>query len=351
MPTSLATPSVLPLVLGAGGAALLGLLLAFALRRRQRALSRVLVALAAIAALAGAAELSAWARLVDSDHVNHTLASRRWFERHWGPLNSLGFRDREHVGAVTDADPLIFFVGDSFTAGQGVERAADRFADRVAALLGPPARAVVVAQCGWNSSDELAAIEGMAAALGRWPDVIVLAWVPNDLLDQRLLAGRDEPFPLPEAPWGRAAPLTGSSYLLDALTWRLFRAAELGELSRRHGRTLREAFADDAIRARHRAVLAAMGGLAARHGSRFLALTFPDLMALEASQAFTRAAAEDLRAAGAEVIDLGPRLAGRDPSLLRAGLRDAHPGELVHEEVALLLVERLRPASGAAGAR
>jgi len=70
-----------------------------------------------------------------SDSLNMTNVSKRWTARHvhWNPE---GFRDaRPLTPNVERGRKRIMFVGDSFTFGQGVANPADRFSDRVGAVL------------------------------------------------------------------------------------------------------------------------------------------------------------------------------------------------------------------------
>src|SRR5690349_142254 len=62
-----------------------------------------------------------------TDSLNYTKASVRWFERHW-QTNSAGCRDDlEYAVEIPRGRRRITFVGDSFTAAQGVKNIEDRF--------------------------------------------------------------------------------------------------------------------------------------------------------------------------------------------------------------------------------
>ncbi len=66
-----------------------------------------------------------------TDSFNSTNVSERWFRRHV-QLNPQGFRDAApFTRAVPGGRRRVVFLGDSFTFGQGVERVADRFSDRI----------------------------------------------------------------------------------------------------------------------------------------------------------------------------------------------------------------------------
>lgn len=331
-------------ILTAGAPAAAGLLCVAvsALLRGRWRLAKGVLSLGVLGLAFGAAEAGCWAWLVQSDNVNRTLASQRWFERHWQPINGLGFRDVEHVGQVADVPELIFFVGDSFTAGQGMDDARLRFCDLVGEARGPDARAVVVAQCGWNTGNQREAVDGMAAQLGRSPTEVVLAYVPNDILDPRYLVGRSEPFPLPSDPTAGGpswlAWMSGSSYLTDALWWRVVRWTALAELALEHGDTLRRAFEDESIWSAHAADLRALAERVAAHGASLTVVVFPDLFSVKATRTHTARVAALFEETGARVHDLGPILSGRSRLELVSSPRDGHPGPRLHAEVAALLL-------------
>jgi hypothetical protein len=65
------------------------------------------------------------------------------------------------------------------------------------------------------------------------------------------------------------------------------------------------------------------------------------------SAPLTGKVAAELAALGAEVIDLTPVFAGRNPRDLVVNGLDAHPNEAVHKEVGELLAKRLRQSAAA----
>ncbi|MHC4846604.1 MAG: SGNH/GDSL hydrolase family protein, partial [Planctomycetota bacterium] len=112
-------PSPIPVV---AIALLLGVVLLVAARRARagRVLRGTLLMLASLLLLAGVLESLAYLFGDHSDDNNRTFASRLWHERHWKPINSLGFRDVEHMGEDHAGKRVLFVVGDSFMAGQGI---------------------------------------------------------------------------------------------------------------------------------------------------------------------------------------------------------------------------------------
>lgn len=105
--------------------------------------------------------------------------------------NSLGFRDREHPLETPAGTTRIAVLGDSITAGWGIEDAADAFPARVEAGLEQRGMAVEVLNLGvsgYNTTQEVELLR--ARALPYRPDLVLVAFCLNDIRppDERLIA-------------------------------------------------------------------------------------------------------------------------------------------------------------------
>ena len=88
-----------------------------------------------------------------SDSVDFTLASNLWYQKYWKPINSLGFRDNE----PDNNNPVILFVGDSYTMGAGLKSVDDRFSNIVGRELnkkGLKYTIINIGKLGLDSRDE-----------------------------------------------------------------------------------------------------------------------------------------------------------------------------------------------------
>ena len=74
--------------------------------------------------------------VVYPDGFSYTLASQKRLAEYWKPINSFGYRDIEHDLSSLGSKKILFVVGDSFVAGQGIDNPRDRFSDVLAAQLG-----------------------------------------------------------------------------------------------------------------------------------------------------------------------------------------------------------------------
>lgn len=120
-----------------------------------------------------------------SDSFNRTNISKRWIHRHIdAEKNSLGFRDAPLARRLPAGVRRIMFFGDSFTAGQGINRCADRFSERLQVEL-DHARpgAVQVANLG-ELGLEVVQITGQVNGIleaGYSVDTVVYVFMLNDI--------------------------------------------------------------------------------------------------------------------------------------------------------------------------
>ncbi len=142
-----------------------------------------------------------------------TLASKRWFDRHW-QNNSWGYRDTEdYASKRLPGKRRITFLGDSFTAGHGVlveERFATLYRNRR-----PEQEVHVLAQGGMDTGDQVNLLRHLAEEEYDF-DQVVLCYYMNDLTD---LYPRSRP--IFEEYWMESSLLVQNSYLINTLFWRL----------------------------------------------------------------------------------------------------------------------------------
>lgn len=136
-----------------------------------------------------AIELSFAAFVEFTDAFSATNVSDRWFARYIEPFrNKDGFRDRREFakGAHPDSTDVYFF-GDSFTIGQGIERMEDLFVVQTekrinerAAVGQKSVRTFNAAEFGW----EVSVVQGMVRAFLQKqvrPDIVVYVFMLNDI--------------------------------------------------------------------------------------------------------------------------------------------------------------------------
>jgi hypothetical protein len=92
-------------------------------------------------------------------------------------LNTKGYRDTEHDMNKSPSSVRILILGDSLTFGSGVADD-DIYPRLLQRLVGPNVEVISLAQNGWGTVDELAALrrDGLAYK----PDIVVVGVVTND---------------------------------------------------------------------------------------------------------------------------------------------------------------------------
>jgi len=191
------------------------LLLAGAAQRRRRRIRRaaanLLITYIMLTLLLLAGEIFFRFAYAESDGLP-TLALRNWQARYWR-VNSLGYRDREWTPADWEGRQIVIVVGDSFTAGWGVENTADRFADVLAAQLGDGYAVINLGDPGANT---VTALERLRAYPLQTPDYVIVQYTLNDIEPAALSIGLDPGLnPLAQMPAWAA-----ESYLGSFIYWR-----------------------------------------------------------------------------------------------------------------------------------
>ncbi len=106
------------------------------------------------------------------------IMGRNWFRLYW-EVNELGFRDKNPMVLDREGVPNIIFLGDSYTAGYGIEKVDQRFSNIVGEELTNCADVFNIGMNGANTMDELKLLSNFPVV----PDIVVLSHVKNDIED------------------------------------------------------------------------------------------------------------------------------------------------------------------------
>jgi len=287
--------------------------------RMERVVARL--GLVALVLLAGEGVFS----MVDRSHaVGYTLAARLWYTRHWTPPgNAAGYRDVEHP---EDGRKKLFVLGDSFVAGGGIRDVHARFSDRLQVLLGDRYQ---VHNLGYNGADTSYELQLLNEYPAR-PDVLVLSYYVNDIVNAASELGHGRPSYLPymNVPWP-VALVVSRSYLLDFAYWLLPQPDLRGE-----SRFLRDCFTWPDVVARHREEIQRIVDWARERACPMIAVVFPGLTQLEASDPWVAPALEVFAQNGVSAVDVRKLVRDLAPEERVVNANDSHPSELVHARVA-----------------
>ena len=106
--------------------------------------------------------------------------------------NSVGFRGREPVEKHSAGELVVVVVGDSYAFGYGVERGKSfpSLIEEQLAASGTPVKVLVLALPGYNTAQELAALQEFAPRMA--PDLILLSYHVNDIQRHPAESGNSE---------------------------------------------------------------------------------------------------------------------------------------------------------------
>ncbi len=256
--------------------------------------------------------------------------------------NDAGFRGSPFLLSKGRRAFRVAFLGDSFTFGEGVPFA-DTFPERTAAALRAlhagedlAFEALNFGVGGHNTVQSLLVLRELALPLR--PDLVVLGFALNDAEEPLFrpsasgMARRPRELEVPES----LAPPAPRAGLLGRL--RLVRLLDTALAERSRTRSMIEHYVsvhgDDAPGFQHcRAALAEIAALSAAHGVPCWVVIFPVLHDLGSDYSFRRIherIAAEVRAAGAQCLDLLPLLEGKDARSLWVHPTDQHPNEIVY---------------------
>ena len=261
-----------------------------------------------------------------TDSFGLTLHTKRWFARHYH-RNPTGFRDSLMMYEAKRAPHVrrITFLGDSFTAGHGVDDVENRFANIVRRKL-PECDVHVFAECGWDTGQEIRLL-GDFFAQGYEPDVVILAYCLNDISDI-------------SPDWSRALQRIYSesagnrfnfSYFLNTHYNRL-RAAREPDIAQYFHSLLADY--DGPVWKQQQLRLQELNGAVEEAGGRLLVVTFPFLNALGVEYPYhsvhTRLG-QFWAAENVAHLDLLKHFETMSPTEITVNRYDAHPNPLAHQ--------------------
>lgn len=283
-----------------------------------------------------------------TDAFTLTKTSRRWFERHYH-LNNVAVRDdRDYFPRISPPHThRITFIGDSFTAGHGIPRIEDRFADRIRGQH-PEWEVHVMARLGADTGEELDYLKQLAEA-GYQFDQVVLVYCLNDIDD--VVPAWNERYKKINQRLRRHQPgfLLQHSFLLNTIYYR-FRILAFPEI-RGYYRGDRAAYFGPPWETQ-KPRLEAIRDVVRAHGGHLIVVTFPFLHLLGPHYEFrdVHQRLDDFwRSIGVPELDLLPIFAPYAPRRLMVNPHDAHPNEfasaLAARAIAPFLEEQVRSES------
>lgn len=262
-----------------------------------------------------------------------TLAYQNWERRYW-ETNSLGFRDREWTAEDVAGKTKILVIGDSFTAGWGVQDPADRYPNVLQDLLGDEYAVMIAAKPGGTPMRELDWLKSYPIQ----PDIVIYQYYLNDI-DDAALRINDFWQPQFERPpyW-----MDQESYLANFLYWRfapLYTTVNAADGSSYWDWNQR-AYDNFVIWEDHKRELNEIMAYVESIGARLIVVIFPNMQDAIGSIGRVDAVASAFEQNGHEdVLKLFDLVAAWNPEDVVVSERDAHPSAEFHHKVGQTLYE------------
>ena len=284
-------------------------------------------------------EISFYFFVAQSDSFSFTLANQRWFEKYWSPINQFGYRDDTYSEQQLNEKKLIFVVGDSFVAGQGIRHYQDRFSSRLQVKLDSHWQVINLAQVGWSTSDQYQAI----VAYPHKPAILILSYFVDDIrgiAKQHLSNSQFDFGELITPPPSSIRWLVNHSYFANFYYWQWYRYQNQ-QPEDVYWRKLRSFYENDEIWALHQQELKSIVDYTQQNNVVLFVIMFPNLISVEPSQPIIQRVHDYLETLGVDTLDLTSLFVHKKPDELIVNRMDAHPNEQVNLEVADVLFQEM----------
>jgi hypothetical protein len=272
---------------------------------------------------------------VQSHHAAAMLSSQRWHHRYWKPINSFGYRDIEHDKSDFKGEKVIFVVGDSFVAGAGIKNHEDRFSNILQKKLDSNWLVVNIARVNWNTQDEYNAI----IAYPYKPDMIILAYLVNDIDNAVLSSGFSEPSFI-ERPKGLFGKLVESSYFINYVHWKLFFCKNGRNLLFDVVRHYQKYYHHEEVWNMHKEELMHIINHVSDNDIKFIPVVFPFLFASENDNVVLTSKVMDFfKSNGFYTVNILDKIKKWWDKRLIVNSSDSHPNEFLHYKIAEILFD------------
>lgn len=261
-------------------------------------------------------------------------AQKRWYTKHWKPFNELVLRDFPLSGREDLDMPKLYFLGDSFTAGAGVEFEETYYYQ---AAWQPPTgyNPFNLARPGSSTRDQLKEIESFDARTGSAASIVIHQYFVNDIADHV-----DMPTWEPK-PWLK----TAAAHLESAQLLMAYRFNE--EWGQKTKEALIAAYKNPVTLQMHIADLAQLHQYIRNHGGHVIFLTFPALNSEELTKESGAIASGMMRHFFARTCQTGDLFIDASSSLTQlpqskriVSFLDPHPSPALNT----LIADRIRKA-------
>ena len=260
-------------------------------------------------------------------------ASQIWWQKYWGPINSLGFRDKPILDEK--GKKIVLVIGDSFAAGHGLKSVDERFSNILEQRLGADKYCIYnLGVSGADTRDEVKRLHEFPLK----PDIVILQYFPNDIEK----AGREKGLSLSGTePYadvkGILSGIINRFYLPNFIYWQLphtgFSTFE---------QFVQKAYTDTTVLNSH---LQDLSGLIAYRDStkaKMYAIFIPFLFQIDKSNSYTKPAESYLAANGVELVSVSAGISQIPDNQRSVGKNDGHASGAVNALIAESLYKAMQ---------
>ena len=284
-----------------------------------------------------------------SDGFGFTLSAGNWRSRYGSvPKNSWGMRDVEHSASSVATKNKLYVVGDSFTAGHGINNHSDRYANIVATELGSDWEMILIAKGGWATRRQLSEFAEVQTTindpLSTSSDIVIWQYYLNDIEDAGIAAGIEKPSIYITAP-RLLRPIVDHYHVANFVYWSIFRRFSTRELMGSYLKFLSDCFDDPMAWNLHqrelREIVALAEARSAPQQRRMIVVVYPNLMDISGTRAMSDRVVEYFQSYEIAVINMADMLNGRAVAEITVNPFDGHANEAVNRLLAEKLLQEL----------
>ena len=264
-----------------------------------------------------------------SHGADQTYGARLWKKKYWYPINQYGFRDNE----LPKNDSTIFFIGDSFTAGYGINHVENRFSNIVSTELNRQNsvfKIINLGVCGHDTKDEFDTMNRFIAESNIKPKKIVLQYFSNDIDKTAFKNGLTYPEfePYKEFPHAVRALFKGS-FLLNYVYWILPHSVPESYMD-----FLKKAYTNEAIYGKHLEDLTNFVQYTQENNIELCVLVLPVFQAVKESKTvYTEKIIEYFKKKGVKTIDVAQLCEDLTVKQMIVNANDGHASVLVNQRI------------------
>lgn len=269
-----------------------------------------------------------------SHHLAFTLAAKRWYNYYWKPINQFKYRDPlVDLSKKPDGD-IILAMGDSFTAGYGINDYRDRFSNVLDSKL---PLSYQVLNFGINGGDTLSIIRQLRAISFK-PALTIVQYHANDILAISHASKKDFPgyYELYSELPIIIKPLIENSYFLNFFYWQIKK-----DDTKSYSEHLSLCYANKEILTEHLNNIRAVIELNKKLSSKTIFVLFPFLLSPDQSEEHTAIIEILLKQQNIPYINVANLIDDIPPQKRIVNKKDAHPSVLVHKRVAEALYNKM----------